>query len=162
MTTQHDTHAGTPAQTIRHAIRDAVARAVAVVALASVALIHVLDAPGTFQGSLYKGLLYVALILGCVGTAGALVRTSDRRAWLAAAALPLGAIVAYIASRTVGLPQGADDIGNWNEPLGTASLFVEGALVALAAIVLREKAQPLTIRRISRVPRAAEGLVRAA
>src|SRR5207245_5188799 len=42
MTTQHDTHAGTPDQTIRHAIRDAVARAVAVVALAGVALIHVL------------------------------------------------------------------------------------------------------------------------
>ena len=50
--------------------------------------------------------------------------------------LPLGAFVAFVVSRTVGLPNGADDIGNWWEPLGLASLFVEGALVVLAAAVL--------------------------
>jgi hypothetical protein len=44
-----------------------------------------------------------------------------------------------VISRAVGLPQGADDIGNWAEPLGLASLFVEGTLVALAATVLQER-----------------------
>jgi hypothetical protein len=29
-----------------------------------------------------------------------------------------------------------DDIGNWTEPLGLASLFVEGTLAALAGAVL--------------------------
>ena len=50
--------------------------------------------------------------------------------------LSSGAIVAFVLSRTVGLPQGADDIGNWTEPLGMASLFVEGSLVALSAAAL--------------------------
>jgi hypothetical protein len=46
----------------------------------------------------------VALIAGSVATAAALV----------------GAIVAFVISRTVGLARGADDIGNWTEPLGLA------------------------------------------
>ena len=120
-------------------IRDGIARAVAVIGLAGVALIHLLDAPATFQSAAYKGWLYVGLILGCVVVAGALVRSSDRRAWTAAALLSLGAIVAFVISRTVGLPQGADDIGNWSEPLGIASLFVEGAVVALASAALWER-----------------------
>jgi hypothetical protein len=44
-----------------------------------------------------------------------------------------------VISRTVGLPQGADDIGNGTEPLGMASLFVGGTLVGLAAMVLQER-----------------------
>ena len=39
-------------------------------------------------------------------------------------------------SRTVGLPASTDDIGNWAEPLGLASLFVEGAVVLLSAEML--------------------------
>ena len=35
-------------------------------------------------------------------------------------------------SRTTGLPNAMDDIGNWTEPLGLASLFVEGGVVAIA------------------------------
>ena len=117
-------------------VRDAVARAIAVVGLAGIALIHLLDAPGTFRDAPYKGWLYVAMIVGCVFTAGALIRGSDPRAWAAAAMLSSAAIGAFVLSRTVGLPQGADDIGNWNEPLGISSLFVEGSLVALAVAML--------------------------
>jgi len=125
----------------RALVRDGVARAVAVVGLAGVALIHVLDLPGTFGEAPYKGVLYVALIAGCIATAAALVARSDRRAWLAAAALPLGALLAYVVSRTVGLPNGADDIGNWTEPLGLASMFVEACLVALGSRMLVEAAE---------------------
>jgi len=117
-------------------VRDAVARAIAVVGLAGVALIHLLDTPGTSADAPYKGWLYIALIAGCVCTAGALIRRSDPLAWSAEAMLSSGAIVAFVLSRTVGLPQGADDIGNWTEPLGMASLFVEGSLVALSAAAL--------------------------
>src|SRR2546425_8646604 len=118
------------------AIRNAIARTLAVAGLAGVALIHLLDATGTFQDAPYKGWLYVGLIVSCLATAAVLVRTSDRRAWLAALLFPLGAALAFVLSRTVGLPQGADDMGNWTEPLGLASLFVEGALVALSAGML--------------------------
>ena len=120
-------------------VRDAVARGVAVVGLAGVALIHVLDAHDTFASSTYKGLLYIGLITGSIAAAGVLLRRNDARAWAAAGALSLGAFLAFVVSRTVGLPQGADDIGNWWEPLGLASLFVEGCVVALSASVLAER-----------------------
>lgn len=35
-----------------------------------------------------------------------------------------------------GAPQAHGDVGNWGEPLGLASLFVEGCLIALSAVVL--------------------------
>ena len=127
------------------AVRDGIARAVAIVGLAGVALIHLLDLPGTFDTQAYKGWLYLGLIAGTLLTAAALIRSSDRRAWLAAAALPLGAVAGYVWSRTIGLPGGADDIGNWTEPLGLASLFVEGSLVTLGAAVLRAR-QPQPVR----------------
>src|SRR5437868_5355920 len=98
---------------LNHLLRDGVARAAAVVGLGGVALIHVLDAPGTFANATSIGLLYVALIVGSVLTAATLIRGSDSRAWVAAALLPLGAIVGFTLSRTVGLPQDMGDIGNW-------------------------------------------------
>ena len=121
---------------LAHAVRDGIARTVAVIGLAGVALIHLLDLPGKFQETPYLAWLYIALILGCLAVAAALVRSSDARAWKAAALLPLGAIVGYTLTRTIGLPQAMDDIGNWTEPLGLASLFVEGSLVALAVAML--------------------------
>jgi hypothetical protein len=139
MTTQTQTSSNAGA-IVEAAVRDGIARAVAVVGLAGVALIHLLDLPGTFDEQAYKGWLYLGLIGGCLLAAAALVRASDRRAWVAAAALPLGAVVGFVVSRTVGLPGGADDIGNWTEPLGLASLFVEGSLIALATGVLHSRA----------------------
>ena len=124
---------------IAAAVRDGVARAVAVAGLAGIALIHFLDLPGTFDEQAYKGVLYLGLIAACLIAAAALIRSSDRRAWLAAALLPLGAVTGYVWSRTIGLPGGADDIGNWTEPLGLASLFVEGSLVTLGAAVLHAR-----------------------
>ena len=133
-------HPQVPEAQLDSTVRDAIARTLAVVGLAGVALIHVLDAHDTFVSSQYKGWLYFGLIAGCVVSGAMLVRRSDTRAWAASLLLPLGAFVAFIYSRTVGLPGGADDIGNWWEPLGLSSLFVEGALVALAANVLVERA----------------------
>jgi hypothetical protein len=118
------------------AIRDGIVRALAAAGLAGVALIHLLDLPGSWPAQGYKGWMYIALIVACLGAAAALVHRGDRRAWLAAAALPVFPLVGYVVSRTVGIPGGADDIGNWTEPLGLASLFVEGTLIALAAAVL--------------------------
>jgi hypothetical protein len=73
------------------------------------------------------------------------VRTSDRRAWAAAAVLPAGAITGYVLTRTTGLPQATGDIGNWTEPLGLASLFVEGSVVALSAAVLALAERPARV-----------------
>jgi len=126
---------------VTQAIRDGVARASAVVGLAGIALIHLLDIPGKFDETPYMGWLYLALMLGCLAAAGALVRGSDPRAWAAAGVLALSAIVGYTLSRTTGLPQAADDIGNWSEPLGMASLFVEASVLAISAPALVDRAR---------------------
>jgi hypothetical protein len=132
---------------IKDAIRDGVARAAAAVGLAGVALIHLLDAPSKFSETPYLGWMYVALMAGSLATAFALVRGSSSAAWAAAVLLPAGAIVGYVLTRTVGLPQANGDIGNWSEPLGMASLLVEGTLVAVGGHVLLERALERTSRR---------------
>lgn len=124
------------------AVSDAVSRSLAVVGLLGVALIHVLDAHGTFVSTPYQGWLYEALITGCLATAVVLIRRSDLRAWLAGALLPLGAMLAYVCSRTVGLPDDASDSGNWWQSLGVASLFVEASVVALCATVFLAEHDP--------------------
>ncbi len=46
--------------------------------------------------------------------------------------LALVPIAGYVVSRTTGLPGATDDIGDWANALGLATLAVEAALVALA------------------------------
>lgn len=116
--------------------RELIARGVAVVGLAGVALIHLLDSLGKFQETPYMGWMYIALMLSCLAAAAALIHTNSRAAWLATLALPASAIIGFTLTRTVGLPQAQDDIGNWSEPLGLASLFVEGTLIAVAGYAL--------------------------
>ena len=52
--------------TIRDAVRDGIARAVAVVGLAGFALIHLLDLPGTINGTPYIGWMYICLIASAI------------------------------------------------------------------------------------------------
>jgi hypothetical protein len=122
---------------IEHLARDFVTRAVGVVGLAGIALIHLLDSIGKFSETPYVAWMYIGLMGGCVMVAGGLVHSRDRRLWLAAGLLAASAIGGYVTSRTVGLPNATDDIGNWTEPLGLASLFVEGAVVAVSAYAYR-------------------------
>jgi hypothetical protein len=122
--------------TIRAAVRDSIARGVAVIGLAGVALIHLLDLPGQLSETPYMFFLYLALMVASLVLAGVLIGTSDGRAWAAATVLSALVIVGYVLSRTTGLPQSSDDVGNWSEPLGMASLLVEGSLVTLGAGVL--------------------------
>jgi hypothetical protein len=52
--------------------------------------------------------------------------------WLAAGAVSAATMLGYAISRTSGLPgDNGDDVGNWTESLGLASLLVEGVVVLL-------------------------------
>src|SRR5713101_6452489 len=106
---------------------DHVARAVGATGIAGVALIHFLDVFGKFSGTPYVAVLYLALIAGSIVAARRLIHVGDEIAWLMAGGLAAATLAAYAVSRTVGLPAAVGDIGNWTEPLGIASLFVEGA-----------------------------------
>jgi hypothetical protein len=127
----------TPHDSNRTAATDGSARALGAAGLTGIGLIHLLDLPGKFAETPYMAWMYIALIATAVLLAGELVRTGARWAWAAGAGLAASAMIGYTLTRTVGLPQANGDIGNWTEPLGLASLYVETAFIALTALVLR-------------------------
>jgi hypothetical protein len=131
--------------------REIVTRSVAAVGLAGIALIHLLDALGKFQETPYMGWMYIGLMISCVGLAGALLYTHAREAWAVALALPATAIAGFVLTRTVGLPQAHEDIGNWSEPLGLAALFVEGGVIAVAGYALAALRPPRLLARRNRM-----------
>jgi hypothetical protein len=121
----------------------------------AVAWIHVMDQggfPGT-KSPRYVGIGYylleaagvlvaVALVASAVRplTRSALARSTRAQSalpWLLAVGVAAGPLTGYLLSRGPGLPGYSDDRGNWTEPLGLVSLGVEGALLAVAAVVLR-------------------------
>ena len=108
-----------------------VARGVAAVGLAAIGLIHLLDAPSKYGETPYMFWMYLALIAGCLVGATLLLRAPTRLGWLAAVALSSLPFMGYVLSRSTGLPGALGDIGNWTEPLGLASLYVEACVCAL-------------------------------
>jgi len=114
-----------------------VARGVGAVGLAAIALIHLLDAPGKLSETPYMFWMYLTLITGCVIGAALLLRGTARLGWLATIALSLSPLGGFVLDRTTGLPGATGDIGNWTEPLGLASLFVEACVIALGVYGLR-------------------------
>jgi hypothetical protein len=119
-------------QTLNHLARDVATRATVAVGLAGIGVIHLLDSIGKYNETRYLFWMYIALIAGSIAVAGAVLFTRSRAAFLAAAGLAGAAALGYVLSRTTGLPNANGDIGNWTEPLGLASLFVEGSVVAVA------------------------------
>jgi len=115
----------------------------AMLALA-VATVHVADQGGVtaLNSPAWMGWGFRAIEVGGVLTALALLL--PRPAWLGpawagwAAGVLLGAgpFVAYVLSRSVGVPGDPGDVGNWGYWVGTVSLFIEVALVALSVSML--------------------------
>ena len=71
-------------------------------------------------------------MVASVAVAFYLLHTGAPRAWAAAGLLAAATLVGFVLSRTTGLPNASDDVGNWTEALGLASMFVEGAVIVLA------------------------------
>jgi hypothetical protein len=133
--------------TLNHLARDVATRATVAVGLAAVGVIHLLDSIGKYSETRYLFWMYIALIVGCIVVAGAVLFLRSRAVFLAAALLAGSAALGYVLSRTTGLPSAKDDIGNWTEPLGLASLFVEGGVVAVSAgALLATKRAPAAVR----------------
>ena len=115
--------------------RDSAARSAGIVGLSGIALIHLLDLDSKWHETRYLGVLYVVLIVSCIAASGLLLTKLHRAAWTLATLCALGPLVAYCLSRTVGLPSATDDKGNWLEPLGLASLYIESVVLILGAAV---------------------------
>lgn len=111
----------------------------AVIALLATALIHFVEAPAAFAEARYKGLLFVANGVGALIAVGGISRGAWSWGWLLGALVAGGAIVGYVASRTVGLPGIPAEPDAWMEPWGVASLVAEGLVVLLFLVALRSR-----------------------
>jgi hypothetical protein len=121
---------------IEHTIRHATLRGVGFIGLLAVALIHLLDVFSKFSETPYLGVMYIVLMLSSIVVAFALLHTGRPVAWMAAGALAAATLIGFILSRTTGLPSSTGDVGNWKEPLGVASVFVESAVILLSGYAL--------------------------
>lgn len=96
----------------------------------SVGLIHVLDAPDSFEDAAYKGWLFYLNGAGALAAAVGILRQS-RWGWNLGFAIAACSIAGYVVSRTLGLPLIPAEPDAWLEPLGVASLAAEGLFVIL-------------------------------
>jgi hypothetical protein len=117
-------------------VSEQTARLLAVVGMAGIAVIHILDAPDTFGGVKYIFWLYIAIIVGAIPFSLLLLQWSSRLAWVGPALLAAGPLIGYLLTRSIGLPGDSGDIGNWLESLGLASMFVEVAVLSLSLVRL--------------------------
>lgn len=122
----------------------AVRTAGAMLALA-VAAVHVADQGGVtaLTSPAWIGWGYRLIEVGGVLTALTLLMSLPVRfapnwaGWTAGVLLGAGPFIAYILSRTVGMPGDPGDVGNWGYWVGTVSLFIEAGLVLLSVGMLQ-------------------------
>mgnify|MGYP003337365130 FL=1 len=101
------------------------------------AAVHIIDLPG--KEPRYAAYLYMGLIITAVGLAIINAIRPSVLSLVLSGALCLAVLVGFVLTRTVGLPNWTDDIGNWGEPLGVVSLITETFTVIFAGIAIYAK-----------------------
>jgi len=125
---------------------DVIARAVGAVALAALAMIHMVDLPGTLGPLPLIGAGYLGIIAAGVAVGGMMIARSHWLVWTAAGGLAAAAMGGYVLTRTVsGFLGDHSDVGNWRCSLGLAALSAEALLILLAAWQARSRRTTLSI-----------------
>jgi hypothetical protein len=112
----------------------------AVLAILGTGLVHLVEARDAFGDAQYKGWLFVANGLGALVAVLGILRGQRAPGWTLGLLVAGGAILAYVASRTIGLPGLPAEPDAWLEPSGVVSLICEGAFVVLFAVAQRARA----------------------
>lgn len=107
----------------------------AVVLIVLTGLIHLVEAPEYLEEETYIGVLFIFNAVGAAVCAYGLLKGASW-AWPLGILVAGGAFVAFILSRTTGLPSFKED--EW-EGLGLLSLVVEGAFVIVAATAMSRR-----------------------
>lgn len=125
---------------------DVIARAVAAAALATLAMIHVVDLPGTLGPLPLVGAGYFVIIAAAVAVGGLMIARSHWLVWGAAGGLAASAMGGYVLTRIFsGFLGDHSDVGNWRCPLGLAALSVETLLILLAVWQARSRRTALAL-----------------
>ncbi len=102
-------------------------------------LIHVVEGPANYHEAAYKGILFFLNAAGALVAARGIYRGEKLWGWTLGVLISAGALMLYFVSHTIGLP-GLEIDDEWFEPLGVASLLVEGLYVIVyAAVMTRPK-----------------------
>lgn len=104
-------------------------RGPAIVASLVTVAAHVPVTEDHFEEAAYIGVLFVVLEVAAAALAAWMLRRDDRWAYRLVALTGGLAIGAFLLSRSVGLPQITDDVGNWTEPLAVVSVVAELLMV---------------------------------
>ncbi len=111
------------------------------------AAIHFIDAPGSFGDATYKGVLFLANGIAAVVAAFGIHRGERTWGWGLGVLVAGGALVAYVTSRTVGLPGLVPDV--WLEPFyesdcpgHTSASLIAGHFCPAQSAPTAEGAQP--------------------
>ncbi|UXY39784.1 hypothetical protein [Streptomyces albidocamelliae] len=92
-------------------------------------VLHALLVPDHLEEKFYIGVLFALGSVVMLIVAAALVTWKRPMiAWLTGALVSFGMIIAFLLSRTVGLPDGYYESG-WEPPYGPLSLLVEGLFI---------------------------------
>jgi hypothetical protein len=110
-------------------------RALTVVGIAGIALIHLAQLPDTWRESSGLGALFVLLVVVAALVAGALVHADHTLLWQLSAIVALGPIAGYLLTRSISVPFDHHDVGNWLEPAVLVALFIEVSVLALCGYV---------------------------
>ena len=140
------------------------ARTVGALALIALAVIHVVDLPGTLGPTPLVGIGYLGIIAAAVLVGGVLLARANWLAWAAAAGVAVSAMGGYILTRALpgGFLDDHHDVGNWRCPLGIAALSVESVIILLVLLVAlgswqaRTHAASAAAARRPAAPRASE------
>lgn len=92
-------------------------------------------APG-LEDVTYIGILFILLIVSNAGLIAALLFRDSLAVWSLTAVVLGLAFLAYVASRTVGLPMQDAYIGDWVSGPGLASLISAGVGAGIAIVAL--------------------------
>jgi hypothetical protein len=126
-----------PAFAVAEAVQEAAVRGTLAIGLAGIAVIHAVDSVGKWTEAPYIFWMYMGLIVSAIAIGGGVLFGRSRVPVAAAAGLAAAVLAGYVINRTVGMPNATGDIGNWTEPLGLASMVVEGLVLAVAIAGLR-------------------------
>jgi hypothetical protein len=100
--------------------------------------IHLFNANEAMGDATYKGALFIANGIAASIAAIGIAKFERQWGWNMGALIALSSSLAYILSRTVGLPNLEAEPDAWLEPLGFASLLAELAFVALYGVWLQQ------------------------
>jgi hypothetical protein len=117
---------------------DAAVRAVAVIGLLAVGIIHALEFRGQIGGAAWLAAGFGLLAVTAPACALWLLVRPGPLPWLSGGLMCLSAGLGYVLTRSVALPGDRADVGNWLEPLGVTSLIIEAFVVILAASVIAD------------------------